>query len=110
MDALKADLEEEEDEDEEIEEIKPVELPSNSWDIYNVEQLKLYFKGPNHDFQEFLRICPLGQSNRGIIQRDPFDTLFVIREKKNVEISSVSIKKILLLVWLVIQMLVNLLQ
>ena len=37
--------EEEEDEDEEEEEIKPVELPSNSWDIYNVEQLKLYFKG-----------------------------------------------------------------
>ena len=55
MDALKADLEEEEDEDEEIEEIKPVELPSNSWDIYNVEQLKLYFKGPNHDLQEFAR-------------------------------------------------------
>ena len=69
MDALKADLEEEEDEDEEIEEIKPVELPSNSWDIYNVEQLKLYFKGPNHDFQEFLRIWPLDQSSRGIIQR-----------------------------------------
>ena len=69
MDALKADLEEEEDEDEEIEEIKPVELPSNSWDIYNVEQLKLYFKGPNHDLQEFARICPLDQSDRGVMQR-----------------------------------------
>ena len=62
-------MEEEEDEDEEIEEIKPVELPSNSWDIYNVEQLKLYFKGANHDIQEFARICPLDQSDRGVMQR-----------------------------------------
>ena len=50
LEALKGDLEEENDDDEEPEEIKPVELPSNSWDIYNVEQLKLYFKGPNHQF------------------------------------------------------------
>ena len=47
---MKGDLEEEEQEDEEVLEIKPVELPSNSWDIYNVEQLKLYFKGPNPHF------------------------------------------------------------
>ena len=66
---MKGDLEEENDDDEEPEEIKPVELPSNSWDIYNVEQLKLYFKGPNHDLQEFARICPLDQSDRGVMQR-----------------------------------------
>ena len=54
---MKADLEEEEDANEELEEIKPVELPSNSWDIYNVEQLKLYFKGPNHNIQGFFKFA-----------------------------------------------------
>lgn len=50
LDALKADFEEEADEeDEEVEEITPVELPSNSWDIYNVEQLKLYIKEKRRD-------------------------------------------------------------
>ena len=115
---MKADLEEEEDENEELEEIKPVELPSNSWDIYNVEQLKLYFKGPNHNIQVFFQICPLSQSNlrkssaaneRASIISNP-KVVLVIREKKNVAINFVSIRKILPLVWSVIQMLVNLQQ
>ena len=85
---MKGDLEEEEQEDEEVLEIKPVELPSNSWDIYNVEQLKLYFKGPNHQFSLIMFFIRRSTTLKAYL------TFLSFLGKKNVVINFASIRRI----------------
>merc|ERR1712131_567095 len=87
LEALKGDLEEEEQEDEEVLEIKPVELPSNSWDIYNGEQLKLYFKEKRRDKFRFnkenITIGMVGYPNVG-----KSSTINVLIADKKVSVSA----------------------
>merc|ERR1712131_337924 len=84
---LQAQLEEEEQENEEVLEIKPVELPSNSWDIYNVEQLKLYFKEKRRDKFRFnkenITIGMVGYPNVG-----KSSTINVLIADKKVSVSA----------------------